>query len=120
MKILIRFKDNDYGQLALAFGNLLLRKVQNGSSELTPAHIARWFHNCIGPLYDVLYDPPHMRVGVTLDWLFLQEHLCVSAADVYIGDDVEKKMETAHEWADSDAVMVDGSPHAGTYAVYLV
>ena len=41
MRVLVRFKgDNDFGSVMRAFGDLLLRQVENERETLTPERIA--------------------------------------------------------------------------------
>ncbi len=118
MIVLVRFKgDNDFHRVMKTFGELLLPKVQEKSEQLTPEKIAGWFNTIAPTLYEILYDPP--RGDEVRERLRIQAYLQITSADVYIDQAVTEKMTTAHQWANYDSVMVDGSDFARN-KVYLV
>ena len=116
MKVLIRFKgDNDFGHVMRAFGDLLVSKVQDEAPDLTPQNIADWFNAIAYTLY--VMTSHHKLTRETR--VRLEEYLRITPEAVYIDVAADEKMTTAHEWADSDSVMIDGSEHARE-KVYLV
>lgn len=106
MKVLVRFKgDNDFGSVMLAFGNLLLTRVERRDPLLTPEQVARWFNELAPTLYEVVQnrgDDTGKALAKT------RAYLHIKAEDVYVDAAADEKMKTAHEWANYDSVMVDG------------
>jgi hypothetical protein len=82
---------------------------------LNAEKIAQWFNAVAYTLYEMTYNVQETQE----DRLRLEKYLRISPEDVYIGEAVEEKMKTAHEWANHDSVMVDGNEFA-QHSVYLV
>lgn len=114
MKILVRFHDNDFGSTLRVFGELLLIRIQNDETGLTSERIADWFNRSASLLCEMTG-----RNRSPEDAKSLESYLKIKASDVYINEAVDEKMKTAHEWANCEAVMIDGNPY-NRNAVYLV
>jgi hypothetical protein len=119
MNVLIRFKgDNDFGNVLLAFGGLLLPRVQGTPEILTPNIIADWFNTIAFTLH--VMTRTHTSLDPKSDRsIFLQGYLRITPEDVYIDSAADDQMARATKWANYDAVMVDGSVCAQE-RVYLV
>jgi len=116
VKVLVRFKgDNDFGQVMKAFGTLLLSKVQDAAPDLTPQNIADWFNDVALTLF--MMTSRHEATRETR--VRLEKYLRITPEDVYIDLAADEKLTTAHQWANYDSVMIDGSEHARE-RVYLV
>lgn len=109
MKVLVRFKgDNDFGRVLLAFGDLLLARVQRADPVLTSQRIAEWFNAVAPHLYMMLQAREHTEDELKR----FSEYLQIDPDDVYIDKQVDEKMQTWSQWGNYDSVMIDGSDHA--------
>lgn len=114
MKVLVRFKgDNDFGQVMRAFGNLLLARIERGE-DISSLQVQRWFNELAPALYEIVQSR-----GNDAHLAKTRAYLHIGLEDVYIDAAADEKMKTAHEWANHDSVMVDGSEHVRE-KVYLV
>lgn len=114
MKVLVRFKgDNDFGKVLRAFGELLLRRMERGEL-VTQALVHRWFNELAPGLYE-LVQSRHPESGLA----DIRSYLRIAMKDVYVDADADAVMETAHQWANCDSVMVTDFEHARD-KVYLV
>ena len=116
MKILVRFKgDNDFGSVLRAFGVLLLARVERGQ-DVSPLQVQRWFNELAPTIYELVQSQyPESETAVAKTRAYLH----IALEDVFIDAAADEKMKTAHQWANYDSVMVDGSEHARE-KVYLV
>lgn len=114
MKVLVRFKgDNDFGTVLRAFGNILLQRIERGE-DTSALQVQRWFNELAPALYEVVQSRgPDAHLAKT------RAYLHIGLEDVFVDAAADEKMKTAHEWANYDSVMVDGSEHARE-KVYLV
>lgn len=116
MKVLVRFKgDNDFGRVLKAFGDLLLHRVREEPHTLTQEMIAGWFNTIATTLYEMTYGKNPARESR----IRIEKYLQIQPNDVFIGLAADNKLVSAHEWANYDSVMIDGSEHARE-KVYLV
>jgi hypothetical protein len=113
VKVLVRFKgDNDFGTVLRAFGTILLQRIERGE-DVSALQVHRWFNELAPVLYEVVQSRGDTHLAKT------REYLRIGLEDVFIDAAADEKMKTAHQWANYDSVMVDGSEHARE-KVYLV
>lgn len=103
-KVLVRFPgDNDFHIIMREFGHILLRFEKNsnrhwGTQDYTKGEVAEFFNAVAEPI-DLFFhgkSPYH-----TPNYLIIKEK------DVFINEEVDRKMESYSSWGNGDSVLVD-------------
>jgi hypothetical protein len=117
MKVLIRFKDNDFNRVLEKFGKLLLPKVISSSPDVTPENIVRWFNAIAPTLYEMSWD--YFSVRTQKEQAELRHYLQITTANVFMDTAAVEKLATAHQWSNYDSVVIDGyeSLRDGVYLI---
>ena len=104
MKILVRFKDdNNFGNTMLSFGDLLTKGSRGWTDKwLTKANIVRWFNTIAPILFEMVQDKDRYQ-GIDT----IQTYLQIEESDVFLGAEVDAKMETYHQWGNYDSVLIE-------------
>lgn len=100
MKILIQFGDNDFQKVLEAFGELLAK--HNFSNDfITRERVVQWFNAVAPTLYEIVQNKGDYPISVP------KGYLSITPDKVLIGKAADDKLDSAHEWANYDAVCID-------------
>jgi hypothetical protein len=103
MKILIRFKgDNDFGNVLRPFATMLIYRGDYDERCHTKENIKRWFNTMSFCIYEICQhnyrEQPDKNTG---------EYLQIKEEDIFIGEEVDKKLESYSQWGNYDSVLID-------------
>lgn len=101
VRILILFGDNDFHDVMLAFGNLMVSGNKWEESLLTKLNIVRWFNAVAPTLYEMVQANGRSDQHLPLDYLTIEDRR------VYLGNEVNEKLDSYSHWGNGDGVLID-------------
>ena len=103
MKILIRFPgDNDFSNVLYKFATLIKDNYPYNKDSLNREDIARQFNTIASTLHEMTCgykdDENHKKS--------LANYIKIIESDVYLNEEVDKKMESYSSWGNGDSVLL--------------